>query len=524
MNAVSMEWVRAALTVLFGSLAGGITNRVAIWMLFHPYNPPRLFGRPFKALQGAVPKNQARLASSIGRTVGTRLLTSDDVAAELQDEALQAAFDDKLRRLLAELVERDLPAIGDLLPEPVAEEVRHILDRMLIDAQDRFVVELRSGAFQDEAERLLTAVASSVEGDVSDALDPERVALLRERLDSWASELVSTPAFEGAVREHLERAARQILQPGHSFEEIIPTGLVAALEHAIRDYLPVAMERLGRLLEDPAARERVEGAVHSLLDRFMADLRFHQRVVAKLIITEDTVDRVIDALEAEGADRVGELLREPEVQDAMARNVNDGIVEFLRRPTTKVLGELEDPQVQSAIDSVTGWVLDAVRNRATRDFLLDRLESVVWKLGEKSWAELVGLVPAERVGPWLAAALESEPGSKVLEATRGALIERVLTTPIGSPGRFAREDAAHRLAEAIGPPLWGWIGNQVPEIADRVKVSDRVESKILEFPLPELERLVRSVTQHELDVIVRLGYVLGAVIGSALVLVQAVLG
>ena len=296
------------------------------------------------------------------------------------------------------------------------------------------------------------------------------------------------------------------------------------MEHAIRDYLPVAMERLGRLLEDPAARERVEGAVHGLLDRFMADLRFHQRVVAKLIITEDTVDKVIDALEAEGADRVGELLREPEVQDAMARNVNDGIVEFLRRPTTRVLGEPGDPQVQSAIEAVTGWIVDAARNPSTRSFLLDRLESGVWKLGEKSWADVVGLVPPERVGPWLAAALDSEPGNRVLEAVRSALIERVLSEPIGSPGRFAREDAANRLADAVGPPLWGWVGDQVPEIADRVKVADRVESKILEFPLPELERLVRSVTQHELDVIVRLGYVLGAVIGSALVLVQAILG
>ena len=124
----------------------------------------------------------------------------------------------------------------------------------------------------------------------------------------------------------------------------------------------------------------------------------------------------------------------------------------------------------------------------------------------------------------MATALESEPGAKVLEAVRSALIDRVLTEPIGSPGRFAREDAAHRLADAVAPPLWGWVGDQVPEIAARVKVADRVESKILEFPLSELEKLVRSVTQKELDVIVRLGYVLGAAIGSALVLVQALLG
>ena len=85
MSEAALQWIRDGLTVLFGALAGGVTNRIAIVMLFHPYKPPRLFGREVSWLQGAVPKNQSRLASTIGRTIGTRLLTPEDVAAELQD-------------------------------------------------------------------------------------------------------------------------------------------------------------------------------------------------------------------------------------------------------------------------------------------------------------------------------------------------------------------------------------------------------------------------------------------------------
>ena len=74
------ELTRALITIGFGALAGGLTNTVAIWMLFHPYEPPRLGGRSLPMLQGAIPKNKARLASRIGRTVGTRLLTDEDLA------------------------------------------------------------------------------------------------------------------------------------------------------------------------------------------------------------------------------------------------------------------------------------------------------------------------------------------------------------------------------------------------------------------------------------------------------------
>ena len=45
----------------------------------------------------------------------------------------------------------------------------------------------------------------------------------------------------------------------------------------------------------------------------------------------------------------------------------------------------------------------------------------------------------------------------------------------------------------------------------------RVEEKVLHFPTPRMEEIVRKVTDRELKLIVRLGYVLGAVIGSLLV-------
>src|SRR6476469_7947315 len=49
-------------------MAGGLSDTVAVWMLFNPKQ--KRYG-----FQGAIPKNQARLAKSLGRTVGERLLT-----------------------------------------------------------------------------------------------------------------------------------------------------------------------------------------------------------------------------------------------------------------------------------------------------------------------------------------------------------------------------------------------------------------------------------------------------------------
>src|SRR3989442_3036294 len=87
-------WLQGVVTIFVGALSGGITNFVAVWMLFHPYEP-RGVG-PLK-LQGAIPKNKARLAKSIGKTVGQRLLTEEDLARQLAAPGVREAFDQAVR-------------------------------------------------------------------------------------------------------------------------------------------------------------------------------------------------------------------------------------------------------------------------------------------------------------------------------------------------------------------------------------------------------------------------------------------
>ena len=68
---MNQEILLAAVKIGFGAIAGGLTNTIAVWMLFHPYQPPKIFGRwTVRFLHGAIPKNQPRLAAAIGRTVG----------------------------------------------------------------------------------------------------------------------------------------------------------------------------------------------------------------------------------------------------------------------------------------------------------------------------------------------------------------------------------------------------------------------------------------------------------------------
>ncbi len=518
------ELVRALLTVVFGALAGGVTNSLAIWMLFHPYEPPRILGRRLEGLQGAVPKNQARLAAAIGRTVGDRLLTEEDLTRTFRDPAFREAFDERLAGFLDVLLHQERGSLREILPPGVLPELERMLEEIAERGVERLEGWIGSEEFTRSMEERADGIVGTVAGEpVSDLLTPAREAAFSATVEEWLAGAVESPGFRSAVEEYLDGAARSLLRPGRTFEEVLPAGLVGAVERGISSYLPLAIQRLGSLLDDPDARNRFEEFLHDLLHRFLRDLKFHERVVARLILREDTVDRVLEAVEEEGTERLSEMLRDPAVRDAMARGVRDAIVDFLRKPVTSVLGTADDPDVVEVRDTVTEWIVDMARDPATRTFLLEKLEAGVERAGARTWGEVFERIPPERLAGWVVTAARSDVAGRLYREGARRVADEALDRPIGTPARLLPSDAARRIEAALGDPLWEWLQTQVPDVVSRIDVARRVEQKVLDFPTPRMEELVRRVTERELRLIVKLGYLLGALIGGVLLGVNALL-
>lgn len=520
---MSEELVRALVTIAFGALAGGLTNTVAIWMLFHPYEPPRLAGRRLTPLQGAIPKNQPRLAAAIGRTVGTRLLTEDDLRRIFADDEFRGAFDQRLGEFIDQILHVERGSLRELLPPSVMDGLDTILDEVVENGLERFRDYLASEAFERSttrrAEELRRAVA---EQPIRGLLTPAREIAITSAVEEWLGGVVTSDDFASAVEDYLERASRKLLVPDRTFEEVLPAGLVGSFEKAVAGYLPLAIERLGGLLEDAEARERFEAFIHDTLQRFMGDLKFHQRVVAKVFMTEETVDRVLETIETEGAERLSEMLRDPAVQAAMARGVRDAVVDFLRRPVVSVLGTPDDESVHEARRTLVGWAVNVARDPATRGFLVEKLDSALDSAGARTWGDVLETVPTERIASWVTQAARSEPAQMVYREAAARLVESVVDRPIGTPADWFPDGMARKIETVLADPLWQWLQTQVPDVVEKIDVARRVEEKVLEFPTPRMEEIVRKVTERELRTIIRLGYVLGGFIGTLLVVINAV--
>ena len=504
-------WLDALITISFGALAGGITNAVAIWMLFHPHER-RGLGR--FAIQGAIPKNRARLAKTIGRTVGERLLTPADLGLQLRSPGVQEAFDGTVRHLVRDLLTTEWGTLRSELPEALATE----LETLLVGLGDGLAGKLAEAASTERfpeqvAEGLSRAAATVADRPVSDLLTEARRAALRERVEGWVAQAVASDDLEHAIHDWLDRHLVRAAGDYTPLLERMPEGLVPAVERAIATYLPVALERLSGVLRDPAARARIERTLHNLFERFVDDLMLHERIVARLVVTERTIARMLDNLGREGTDQLGGLLDEPAMREQVARNINDAILAFLHRPLADHLQALGAERLEGLRDTVTRLIVTALRDEGTRSYVIERLDRALLSAEGRTWGDLLERLPRDQVARWAADALRSPAARRWVQEVWAGAVGMLLDRPIGRPERLLGEGTADRIADRLSPALWSWIERQVPVVVSRMDIQTMVEQKVLGFSLERIEEIVRLTTQRELDVIVRLGYVLGGLVG-----------
>lgn len=277
-------WVQLAVHVIVGTVAGGLSDTVAVWMLFNPKQ--RRFG-----FQGAIPKNQARMAHSLGRTVGERLVTPGDLQKELGRPELKQAFEDRL-------------------------------------------------------------------GYVIDAIIASREPLIDK----------------------------------------VPPAAVTALEGAMSSYLPVAMGNLGSFLGQPTTRIKMREALHGMFNRFVEDLKFHEKVLAKLMMSERKFEAALDAIEAEGVEQLVVLLDDPVIREEITRTIHDALLTYLQKPISEIIGDVaaasKDPEAGKRLAHATAphiwdWIhaqlpvlvqrldVQAMVERKVMAFSVDRMEEIL---------------------------------------------------------------------------------------------------------------------------------------------------
>jgi hypothetical protein len=141
------------------------------------------------------------------------------------------------------------------------------------------------------------------------------------------------------------------------------------------------------------------------------------------------------------------------------------------------------------------------------------LEKGIDAASQRTWGEVLALLPADRVASVIGEALRGEAGRAWVAETISSSAGKLMDLPIGRPAQWLGPETSAAVRQGITDSAWGWVQAQVPQVVQKLNVPEMVEQKVLGFSTQRMEEIVRTVTERELKLIVRLGYVLGALVG-----------
>lgn len=93
--------------IAIGAAIGGITNSLAIKMLFRPYHPVYVFGKRVPFTPGLIPKRRQELANQLGKMVVEHLLTAEGMKRKFLQNDFQTQINDWAKTRLKKFTESE---------------------------------------------------------------------------------------------------------------------------------------------------------------------------------------------------------------------------------------------------------------------------------------------------------------------------------------------------------------------------------------------------------------------------------
>jgi uncharacterized membrane protein YheB (UPF0754 family) len=198
-------------------------------------------------------------------------------------------------------------------------------------------------------------------------------------------------------------------------------------------------------------------------------------------------------------------------------------VNFLRLSPAERLRRFTPERKQALADNLADWLVRVARDPATREAVARAVDRLLQAAEGRTWGDVLGVVPPDRLARFAGEALAGDAGRRRVEESVAQVATALLARPIGRPSAWLGGETTAALREALSAAAWTWLQEQIPRVVEQIRVPEMVEQKVLGFSTQRMEEIVRTVTQRELDLIVRLGYLLGGLVGVIAFLVNVLM-
>jgi uncharacterized membrane protein YheB (UPF0754 family) len=487
-------------------------------MLFHPYKPIKLFGMTIWP-QGMIPRHRDKLAHSIGKAVGSELVSQETIFNALfETDFFRRRVEGFVTAYTDDLLATVHPSFIDALPAaaraPVLDTIFSLQYRLAEYIAAMLKSEETAAAIERFVDRQLKELlAHRLADTVGDEVFAQVVSFVEERFQR----LVTEAGFEATVRDFVSGRLDDLARSGATLAETVTPETVNFLKERLDQQVPPIVHQLAEIATSQNTRKQI-GA---LIKREVDDYYEHLSLIKKIFISRERIHREVDELVNNTLPkRIEEYLRGPAFEQEAEAFLNSTIDKVLARPLNEIIGQLEPEKFELIKAQVCDRILELAQSRELATSVSKYVSEAIERLRPQTLGGLLEhLNPdsVERVKTFLTKGLLSlitrDDTARTINGILSSQVEGLLIAPIGRLGDHLSERTVKRATDTLVEKITMSARERLPATIAEFDVGGLVRNKVSSYPLDKLETLILSVAGQHLKTIEFFGAAIGFVIG-----------
>jgi uncharacterized membrane protein YheB (UPF0754 family) len=508
----------SAAIIVIATVHGYGAAWLAIWMLFHPYKPVKLFGLTIWP-QGMIPRHRARLAQSIGNAVGNELVSQDTVFDALFETGF---FANKVEGFVSsytnELLSTVYPSLIEALPTGARAPVLDTISALQYRLAEHIASVLKSDQTAQAIETFVDRqIDKLLEKRLNETVTEDMLAVLRGFAEERFEAFVSAEQFGSKVYSFVSDRIDDLARTDASLAEMFSQQTVNLIKERIDQQVPPIVHNLADIAASKNTRQRIGSLIKREVDDYYDRLSF----IKKIFISRERIYYEVDDLVNNNLPRrVEEYLRGEAFAQEATLFLNSTVDSFMQRPLKDLLGQISSENFQSIKEQAAERLMIMLRSPELTASINTYLDDALARLGPRTLRNLFETLNPEtavRVKGFLAnsllAVLARDDTAQRINSILSSQVEQFLVTPIGRLGDHMPAGAIDKASYALTEKIVTAARERLPSAIAEFDVGGLVRQKVSDYPIEKLEHLVLSVAQHHLKTIELFGAIIGFWIG-----------
>lgn len=456
-------------TPLVAGVVGYITNKIAIKMLFRPYEPKWYT----LGWQGIVPKTRPKLAVKISEIIGQKLLAHDDFLYALENNDIKAKIHSIIAEKLKSLNSKDIHALIRLssLEDKIIdnkEVINNILNNAAVSIVDIFL---------------------NKKIDINNFREP-------------VFQLVKNFNLEKAIDDQLEKTINSFLSEDKILQDILPQDILNRKSDLV-EYLTITiMANIRRLGKNDMVKAVLAQKVVNFKDNMLSSATGMDILKAGFINLFLSNEKIEQIVENELPHITEDLSTNPVIYKNIYNTIEDEINNLLKKPVNEVM-------VKLGFSDNHDIVLYIKNNFVTNTNILDKVSALILdKLYQYSNLSIKEILVLLNIDIYKFIKID------VIDILNAENYKTVKSNMINKLTAFISNNY-NKIADVITELALKLIKSNLKYALNAVNIEKIVKDKINALPLPEVENILFSFMKEHFKWINILGFFIGFMIGLA---------